>query len=146
MIIFFWTLFCFASAATLLAWFKGSIFQNLRDAIDAKLDAVLVYHASPDLSSETFEVPEGTSVTASKPGWPHNLVNRMPTLLLKLLSCPFCLSFHIPVWLFVLFAGPAALLASYGYTLLAGAFFAPIALLATTFVLLAFTKFTGQLA
>ncbi len=136
MLIFYWVLFVAATVAVLDCWFLGSIFQNVRDAIQGKLDAHLAnedavhkYHESEAGAMDAT----GVVVTNVKPGWPHNFVNRLPVVVLKLLVCPFCLAYHIPYVLGVAFVLPASILGSLGYTFLANAAFSPVALLATTF-------------
>lgn len=136
MLVFYWLLFAAASAAIIDVWFKGSIFQNLRDAVQAKLDAHLLDDTVHKYQSEA-EAMEATNVVVTnvKPGWPHNFVNRLHPLVLKLLVCPFCMAYHVPAYLMLFFAGPAALLLAANYTTLAGIVFSPIAVLATTFTL-----------
>jgi hypothetical protein len=105
-----------AAGAVVDVWFNGSIFAEMRAWAEAKAngDAALYDEEQDPLSIDTdLPVPD------DPPSWWMRIANKIvPTWMAELLTCPFCLSYHAPVWLTVVFILPGLFLIEPGSTLL----------------------------
>lgn len=78
-----------AGSALADVWFNGSIFAEWREFFRAK--------QHPEATTADDEIPEDAII--EPPSWLMRLADRFTgPLLADLLSCPYCFSYHTPVW------------------------------------------------
>ncbi len=115
------------------AWFDGDIFEHARMALKTRFAAMSL----PDNPTHIETTPDA-AINVPKPvliplhGW-DRLASYMPKLLVQLLLCRMCLSYHTAFWVYVLGWVPAMYLASYDYHTLAAIWLAPIVASSTAF-------------
>ena len=96
-----------ASGAVLQAWFRGSIFAAPRAYMEAR--------TSPPFDNVADDIQEADEplddlVEASRPLWVRIADRIVPQLLAEGVTCPLCLSYHVP-WLLMLGSWGGAALA-----------------------------------
>lgn len=97
MTVFYFLVFVLAVRAVLEAWFEGSIFEPMRQylkrAVQAEAEAAAADPANPVDFANAAVTPVSAYIT---------LFNRWaPKWLFYLLSCRFCLTYHVTFWLFM---------------------------------------------
>lgn len=98
-----------ASSGMLEAWFKGSLFTELRAVMQDKDTAFWSemprshWSLERSMAAADEDAPGGTS----QPVWLRLVDWWVPNFVGALLSCSFCFSYHAPFWLGLLFWAPS---------------------------------------
>jgi hypothetical protein len=88
-----------AGSAVVDIWFNGSVFADQLSLVEARADWCCTPEVMRDASSG-YADDAGPAIEPVET-W----VNRCPCLLVQLLSCAHCLSFHTPLWIMVWYFG-----------------------------------------
>jgi len=93
-----------AAGAVTDCWFNGSLFVNWRAFFQVKAGG-----PTPPLQVDGAGSEPQEDIAEEPLPWLMRLADRaLPSFVAELLSCPFCFSFHAPLWLALLFFVPAA--------------------------------------
>ena len=94
-----------AAGAVVDAWFNGSIFAEMRALAELQANsstALYTEEQTPPPPGDELPVPDDPL-----PGWMRIASKIVPIWAADLLTCPFCLSYHVPIWLAGIFILPS---------------------------------------
>lgn len=93
-----------AAGAVIDVWFNGTIFEQLHNLVDAIAEPPAAEIPITDIPNEGSNV----QIEVLEPSLVLRLTERYcPQLLAELLTCPYCMSYHVPWILFLLFVVPS---------------------------------------